>query len=124
MEPIILQPSEDTPEVILNPAEQVFRIAKISVPEDAFEFYQPIIDWLKQYGENPLPETVFEFDLEYVNTASNKQLMQLILVLDSIAQKAPVKVKWFYESIDEDMLSLGKRFQKLAKNIDFEFIEI
>ncbi len=124
MEPIILQPSEDTPEVILNPDERVFRIAKVSVPEDAFEFYQPIIEWLKAYGENPLSETVFEFDLEYVNTASNKQLMQLILVLDSIAQKAPVKIKWFYESIDEDMLSLGKRFQKLAKNIDFEFIEI
>ena len=124
MEPIILQPSEDTPEVILNPAENIFRIARISVPEDAFEFYQPIIKWLKEYSKNPLPETIFEFDLEYVNTASNKQLMQLMLVLDEIAQSSPVTVKWFYESIDEDMLSLGKRYEKLAKNINFEFIEI
>ena len=124
MEALILKPSEDTPEVILNPKENIFRIARISVPEDAFEFYQPIIQWLKEYAQNPLPETVFEFDLEYVNTASNKQLMQLMLVLDEIAQKAPVTVKWFYESIDEDMLTLGKRYSKLAKNINFEFIEI
>ena len=124
MEPIILQPSEDTPEVFFNPEEKVFRVTGISVPEDAYEFYQPLIKWLKQYSQNPLPETVFEFNLEYVNTASNKQLMQLILVLDEMAKKSPVTIKWFYESIDEDMLSLGKRYEKLAKNINFEFIEI
>ncbi len=124
MEPIILQPTDDTPEVILNPEEKIFRIERVSVPEDAFEFYQPIIQWIKEYGKNPLPETVFEFNLEYVNTASNKQLMQLMLALDEIAQNATVIVKWFYESIDEDMLELGKRYQKIAKRINFEFIEI
>jgi len=124
MEPIILQATEDTPEVILNPSENIFRIARISVPEDAYEFYQPLIQWLNKYSENPLPETIFEFDMDYVNTASNKQMMQLMLVLNKIAEKYPVTVKWFYESIDEDMLSLGKRFQKLAKNVNFEFFEI
>lgn len=124
MKPIILQATEDTPEVILNPSENIFRIARISVPEDAYEFYQPLIQWLNEYSKNPLPETIFEFDMDYVNTASNKQLMQLMLVLNKIAQNYPVTVKWFYESIDEDMLSLGKRFQKLAKNVNFEFFEI
>ncbi len=124
MEPLVLQATEDTPEVIFNPEENIFRIARISVPEDAYAFYKPIIDWLKEYSKNPLPETQFEFDLEYVNTASNKQLMQVIITLDELAKKHPVKVKWYYESIDEDMLSLGQRYQKLAKNLDFEFIEI
>ena len=124
MDPLIIPATEDTPEVILNPDENIFRIARISVPEDAYEFYQPIIQWIKEYGKNPLPETVVEFDLEYVNTASNKQLMQVILAFDQIAANHPVKIKWLYEAIDEDMLNLGKRFQKLAKNLDFEFIEI
>ncbi len=124
MEPLILQATEDTPEVILNPEENIFRIARISVPEDAYEFYRPIIEWLREYAKNPLPETVFEFDLEYVNTASNKQLMQVMIILDQIAKKYPVKVKWYYEAIDEDMLNLGQRYQKLAKNLDFEFLEI
>ncbi len=124
MEPLILQATEDTPEVVFNPDENIFRIARVSVPEDAYEFYRPIIEWVKEYGLNPLPETVLEFDLEYVNTASNKQLMQLILAFDEIAKQHPVKIKWFYEAIDEDMLSLGQRYQKLAKNLEFEFIEI
>ena len=124
MKPIILQATEDTPEVIFNPSENIFRIARVSVPEDAYEFYQPLIQWLNEYSKNPLPETIFEFDMDYVNTASNKQLMQLMLVLNKIAEKYLVTVKWFYESIDEDMLSLGKRFQKLAKNVNFEFFEI
>ncbi len=124
MEPLILQATADTPEVIFNPDHNIFRIARISVPEDAYEFYRPIIEWVKEYAKNPLPETVVEVDLEYVNTASNKQLMQLLMAFDEIAKQYPVKIKWFYESIDEDMLSLGQRYQKLAKNIDFEFIEI
>ncbi len=124
MEPIVLQATDDTPEIILNPEENIFRIARVSVPEDAYEFYQPIIEWVKEYAQHPNDSTEFEFNLEYVNTASNKQLMQLIIALDEVANKSDVKIRWYYEPIDEDMLSLGKRYEKLTKNIEFEFIEI
>lgn len=123
MEPLILKESEDTPEIIFNPEENVFKISKISVPEDAFQFYEPILNWLKDYEKNPNPETVFNFDLEYVNTASSKQLIQIMLLLEKIAEKSKVTIKWYYEAIDEDMQSLGERYNKLVK-VDFEFVEI
>lgn len=121
MEALILQATEDTPEVIFDPDQNIFKISKISVPEDAYEFYHPIIEWIKQYGKDPLEETTVDFDLEYVNSASAKQIIQVLLALENIENK--ILIKWYYEAIDEDMQLLGKRFKNLA-DIDFEFIEI
>ncbi len=123
MDPLILKETEDTPEIIFNPEEGIFKISKISVPEDAFQFYEPILGWLRDYEKNPNPETIVNFDLEYVNTASSKQLIQIMLLLEKIAMKSKVTIKWFYEAIDEDMQSLGERYNKLVK-VNFEFIEV
>ncbi|MBN2664298.1 MAG: DUF1987 domain-containing protein [Bacteroidales bacterium] len=123
MEPLILQATEDTPEIVFDPDQNTFKISKISVPEDAYEFYYPIIQWIKDYSKNPLDQTSVEFDLEYVNSASAKQLIQLLLALEDLGRENNVTIKWYYEAIDEDMQMLGKRFKNLA-DIDFEFIEI
>jgi len=123
MEPLIIKETEDTPEIIFNPEEETFKISKVSVPEDAYEFYEPIINWLKEYADSPNKETIVEFDLEYVNTASSKQLIQVILALEEVAKNGTVVAKWFYEEIDEDMQSLGERYAKLV-DVKFEFIEI
>lgn len=123
MEKLFLEETDDTPEVLLDPAEGVFRISKISVPENALDFYRPILEWIKEYAEDPVIQTVFEFNLEYVNTASSKQVIQVILLLQKVAEKSDVKVKWFYESIDEDMKNLGARYKKLV-SVPFELVEI
>ncbi len=123
MEPLIIKETEDTPEIIFNPEDETFKISKISVPEDAYEFYEPVISWLKNYSNNPNEETIIEFDLEYVNTASSKQLIQVILALEEVAKNADVVARWYYEEIDEDMQSLGERYAKLV-DVKFEFIEI
>lgn len=123
MEPLIINATDDTPEIIFDPSKNTFKISKISVPEDAYEFYSPVIQWIKDYGNRPLPETNLEFNLEYVNSASAKQLIQVLLAFEEINKKNKVKIKWYYEGIDEDMLMLGKRFKNLT-DIEFDFIEI
>ncbi|MCQ2251847.1 MAG: DUF1987 domain-containing protein [Bacteroidales bacterium] len=123
MEKFFLEETEDTPEIILDPEEGKFKISKISVPENALDFYRPVLTWIKDYAENPNVETVFDFDLEYVNTASSKQVIQIILLLQKVAEKGNVKVNWYYESIDEDMKALGARYKKLV-SVPFELIEI
>ncbi len=123
MKALILNASEDTPEIIFNPGENVFKVSKISVPENALEFYETVLDWLKEYLQSPNKQNVFEFDLEYVNTASSKQLIQVILSIQKLSEVSDTSIKWYYESIDEDMFALGRRFQKLV-NVNFELIEV
>lgn len=123
MEKFILEETEDTPEIILDPEQNIFKISKISVPENALDFYTPVLNWIKEYAKHPNVQTIFDFDLEYVNTASSKQVIQVILSLQKVAEKGDVKVRWFYETIDEDMQALGKRYKKLV-SLPFELVEI
>ena len=122
MEPLIIEATEDTPEIFFKPDENIFRFAKSSLPENAIAFYKPVIDWLKLYSKKPNPETIFDFDVEYLNTASSKQIFEVIMIINKISQNGKVKIKWHYDAIDEDMLGLGTRFSHLVK-VDFEFIE-
>jgi len=122
MKPLIIQATEDTPEIVFDPENQVFKISNVSLPENAIEFYAPVLDWLKKYKENPEPITVFDFNIEYLNTASSKQIFELIFLIDKISENSDVTIRWHYDVIDEDMHSLGIRFTHLVK-VKFELVE-
>ncbi len=49
MEKLIIGHTEDTPNVRFEPETGVFCIEGRSLPENAVAFYNPILDWLKQY---------------------------------------------------------------------------
>ena len=122
MEPLNIKATEDTPEVIFDPENNVFKISNVSLPENAIEFYAPILEWLKRYRDRALPHTVFDFNIEYLNTASSKQIFELIFLIDKINEKSNVTIRWHYDNIDEDMHALGIRFTHLVK-VKFELVE-
>lgn len=122
LQALIIEGTEDTPDVYFEPKKHIFRFSNVSLPENAVAFYEPILAWLKQYGKNPNPTTQFDIDIEYLNTASSKQIFEMIHLIDRIADKSRVSIRWHYDKIDEDMLDLGLRFKNLV-NADFDLIE-
>jgi hypothetical protein len=122
MKPLFIKATEDTPEIVFDPENEIFKISNVSLPENAIEFYAPVLDWLKKYKEDPNPKTVFDFNIEYLNTASSKQIFELIFLVDKISENSDVTIRWHYDVIDEDMHSLGIRFTHLVK-VKFELVE-
>lgn len=122
LEALIIEPKEDTPKVVLDLTNKVFQISARSLPENAIGFYEPVLKWLTEYAESPLDITVFDFTLEYFNTASAKQIAKVLLILEKIAKKQSVAINWHYKKEDSDMLSSGTRFSKLI-DLNFSFIE-
>ncbi|MBO4244806.1 MAG: DUF1987 domain-containing protein [Bacteroidales bacterium] len=123
MKPYIKTATADTPSVILDADRGIFEISQMSLPEDAVDFYAPILSWLREYAQDPNPDTVFNMKLEYFNTASSKQLIQVLLILQEMEKRSNVLVKWFYKEIDEDMLSLGEEYKQIMK-VPFELIVV
>jgi len=119
---LLIEATSDTPRIIIDPENLTFIISGRSLPENAIEFYKPIIDKLNEYLTSPLEKTTFDIKLEYFNTASAKQIAKLLLILEKLSLEKQVFVKWYYSKEDTDMLSSGKRYDKLIK-INFEFIE-
>ena len=123
MDKLIIEKTSDTPSVILDYDAGKIEISERSLPENAIDFYSPIIDWFNNYSNNPNNETIVDFKLEYFNTSSAKQIAKILLVLQKLAENNNVLIKWYYSVNDSDMHSSGIRYSKLVK-VKFEFIEI
>lgn len=117
MEIINLEPSEDTPKIVLDKEQGVFEISGRSLPEDSAEFYGPILTWLEDYQHAPEDSMEFVFKLEYFNTASSKLILDILSKLEEIEN---TRVKWFFHEDDEDMEEAGEEFSELV-DVPFDF---
>lgn len=113
--------TEDSPIIEMNREAGQILISGRSLPEDAFGFYEPVLNWLTEYVKSPNAITVFTFKLEYFNTASAKQIFKIVCFAADLSKAGKnVTVKWHYDEGDRDMHSSGERFSKLA-SLPFEF---
>lgn len=122
MEVINIKGTEDTPSVILDKDNGIFEISGRSLPEDVTQFYQPILDWIDEYAQNPNDETNVMFKLEYFNTASSKVLLDVLLKYEEISEKNKVLIKWHYHEDEEDMKEAGEEYEDIV-NVPFEYVE-
>ena len=124
MESIIIEGTPKTPTVEFNAEEGKVEIKGRSIPENSVEFYNPLIAWLEAYGSNPKDVTQVNIQLEYFNTSSSKCILDVFKKLESLAKAGnDIKVNWFYEEDDEDMLEAGEDYQSIIK-LPFKMIEI
>lgn len=122
MDPLIIEPTNYTPKIVLDAQNAIFEITERSLPEDALAFYLPVVNWLEEYSKEPNPHTVFKFQLDYFNTASSRMLFKIFSILSEIDQDHKVSLKWYYRMEDADMLASGERFAKLVAS-DMEMVE-
>jgi len=123
LEPFILEKTKTSPSAHFDMQQGIFKVGGRSIVEDPNGFYMPIYNWLAEYVKNPNPETLFEFDLEYFNSSSARQVMKIIMVLEEIEKSGnKVKVLWLYEEGDEMSQERGAEI-KLVSKLDFEIRE-
>ncbi|MBN1112668.1 MAG: DUF1987 domain-containing protein [Bacteroidales bacterium] len=122
MEVIKILGTDDTPNVIFDLENDVFEISGRSLPEDVTAFYEPLINWLDEYAEDPKDSTVFSFKLVYFNTASSKLILDILMKLEEIHEDGKeVLVKWYYPDDDEDMEEAGEEYADIV-SVPFEQI--
>jgi hypothetical protein len=120
METIKIQGTEDTPKIMLDADNDFFEISGRSLPEDVSAFYEPVLNWLNEYAENPNSKTVFNFKLTYFNTASSKLLLDILMKLEEMHEKGQeVLIKWHYPEDDEDMAEAGEEYSDIV-DVPFE----
>ena len=123
MEPLIIEKHGYAPSVVLSPSDNRFEITGKSIPENADGFYHPIIDWLQEYATDPNPKTNFLFKFEYFSSASSKEIISILQILDKMkAEGNDVLITWCYQKEEEDIKQAGEEFEGIL-NLDFEFKE-
>lgn len=122
METLRIEPTDDSPLVLLDQEDNQFELSGKSLPEDAVEFYKPVLDWLNAYRQEPLPLTLFNLKLIYFNTASSKLIMDVLLIFEEmILEGHEVVIRWHSLRSDEDMQEAGREFDEMIE-VPFEHV--
>lgn len=121
MENLILDSSDKTPYFKLK-SDGNMRFGGISMPEDAASFYFKIIDWIRDYNNNPNKETLVTVGFRYLNSSSSSMVLKIFQALKGVqaSGRTNVKCKWYYESDDLDMRDYVEQIARHADNIEFE----
>jgi len=122
MEKIVIEPTNETPKVILDKENSVFEFSGNSLPEDVVTFFSPILSWFDEYAKTPNETTKIIFNLEYYNTSSSKMILKLLEKFRDIHRSGySIEVHWHYMEDDEDMIEAGEDYSENIK-VPFKFI--
>jgi len=122
MEIIKIEKTNNTPSIYIDEAKLICRIEGSSYPEDAYEVYQHVLDWLGKIGDQINSELVVEFYYDFLNSISHKKVWQILHELKQFYKNGkPVKVIWYYNESDEDIMEAGEDLAELM-NIPFELV--
>lgn len=120
--PFELAESRTTPYVHLDAASGHFEFVGSSLPENPFELYSPVLEWLESYVERPAPKTVLSLRFRYYNTSTSKVLLMIFEHLERVFRRGlEVEVRWYFHSDDEDMEEAGYEFSA-GTALPFTFI--
>jgi hypothetical protein len=108
-----------TPEIELNSEKGSILIKGRSIPEDAFEFFNPFLEKLSEYIEEPSFKTFVEFRLEYFNTSSSKCILDILRLLQKLhAGGNDVIIDWYHDEDDEEIEEIGQDYSHMI-NVPF-----
>jgi hypothetical protein len=131
MEKLIIEPTVNSPRIVLDSESRNFEFSGESRPENVRKFYLPILEWLEAYTAEQEKlrddERTFgllcQFNFEYFNSTSAKYILDIFKSLNAIsALDIELEIKWLYEEDDEDMLEVGQEMSRMSK-LSFEYIK-
>jgi SiaC family regulatory phosphoprotein len=129
MRKLIIDQTSNSPKVVLDPENRIYRISGESRPPDVREFYDQILNWMDDFSlqlikaDAKTEPVEFTFNFAYFNSSSGKLILDICKILSRLnARGMNVKVNWHYEKDDVDMLAVGQEIARIVK-FDFNFTE-
>ena len=129
MEILQIPEKNHTPRVFLDPNAGIFEFEGISLPEDLFAFYMPVLEWFDKYistirkieNQSAYPSPKVAFKMNYYNSGSVRMLIFILQKLKMIVDiQIETVIDWYYEEEDLHILENGKDLADLT-GVTFQF---
>jgi len=122
MDNLQIDGTRQTPEISFNAESGILKLDGRSIPENTFEFFTPVLNWLDEYVSSAPDKVVAKINLEYFNTSSSKYILEILKRLKVIlGEGKDVLVEWYYEEDDEEMMETGEDYEDVS-GLPFEII--
>ncbi len=108
-----LRQTSSTPLVLADQEQGRITMAGDSYPENPFEFFQPIIDWIENYLSQDTRPLHLELALVYLNTSSIRAMMDIFDRMEEAFQHGrEVSVHWTFDPENERVGELADEFKE------------
>ena len=98
---IFIEPTKKSPQIDFNPLTGELILSGKSIPENAADLYEDVLNWVIEYSANPRHTTNIRFNLEYFNTSSSIWLARILKALCSIKDSEYILMIHLYFNIEE-----------------------
>jgi hypothetical protein len=121
MKNLFIEGTPKTPTIDFNASSGVLTISGRVIPEDSLALFEPLKKWLEEFSQLPARSTVLEMRCEYLNEDSKFWGLLFRSLTDIKSKGFEVKVRWYCEEDDSDMLEAGEDFEAFS-HLPFEYI--
>jgi hypothetical protein len=84
-----------------------------SYPENSFELFSPVIDWIGDYLRNAGAALTLRLYLKYLNTSSVKAMMDIFDMLEEAHRNGrKIAVSWYYDEQNPRVANLAEEFKE------------
>ena len=99
---IKIEATENSPKIILDATKGLIHISGDSYPENTFEFYEMVLEWLQNYFNSPLETTTVKLNLSYFNSSTVQILFEIFDIFQENREKTTFVIEWYYDKEDSD----------------------
>ncbi len=120
---LTLEATKYTPEISLNADTGVISLVGKSYPENTFEFYEPMINWLTNYFDgNTAKSTMVNVEITYFNSSSSKLFFDFFDLLEVNNNDHNIKINWIFDKENESAEEAGEDFIEDFENLDITLV--
>jgi len=122
MENLNIEETKYTPKITLDISGTISLVGK-SYPENTFEFYEPMKNWVEEYFETGAKEiTTVNMEITYFNSSSSKLFFDFFDLLEENSDEYTIKINWIYDEENESAEEAGNDFIEDFEDLDIQLV--
>jgi hypothetical protein len=113
-----------TPDILLDPENRLIKLVGKSYPENTFDFYAPMIEWIQNYFKGSSKEqTKVELEILYFNSSSSKLLFDFFDIMEDAHENGhDIVIDWIYDEENESAEEAGEDYKEDFKTLNFNLV--
>lgn len=113
MDNLVIPQSSSSPAISADWNTGVISMKGDSYPENSFELFQPLIDWVEAFLAQANRPLQLDLELVYLNTSSIRSMMDIFDQMEVAHKKGQtVNARWIYEAANERVGQLAEEFRE------------
>ena len=122
MENLNIEETKYTPLINLDVNGTISLVGK-SYPENTFEFYAPMMEWIKEYFDTCAADTTtVNVEITYFNSSSSKLFFDFFDLLEEASEDNEIVINWIYDEENESAEEAGEDFMEDFEDLDIELV--